>query len=230
MPWLQRGGVLPAGGDPPWCLLHGSHLIPPGAQGHAAFPPSTRGRRRAYQEGRQLAVQLPTPPPRLPQPAPCSLAMSPGIPCAQRSPAWRRGQQEHGAQVPSLGAALGQGRPRLQPPSLGALGSAFPVSASQPAQLFPTVRPGAGRAHTDARAAAAASTPAINACIPGSRPGPGLPGCQGPHGPGPMICRGIRHRGPALMGQQPSLACREGLPHLEKPTLEHSIRGPLLYS
>lgn len=87
-------------------------------------------------------MQLPTTRPRLPQPAPCSFAGSPGggmrptQPCTMARPV--------GARVPSPGSALGQGRPRLQPPGLCALGSAFPVSASLPAQLFPTVRPGAG--------------------------------------------------------------------------------------
>lgn len=75
-------------------------------------------------------------PPGAPLPGPPGGGMGPTQPCTMARPV--------GARVPSPSSALGQGRPRLQPPGLCALGSAFPVSASQPAQLFPTVWPGAG--------------------------------------------------------------------------------------
>lgn len=191
-----------------------SHLIPPRAQG-STHP--TRGCPRAYREGRQLAaVQLHTTRSRLPQPAPCSFAGSPGggmrpaLPCTMGRPV--------GARVPSPGSALRQGRPRLQPPGLCALGSVFPVSASEPAQLFPTVRPGAGAHRCPGRRRVFASDQCKHPRLP-PRPRPAGQACSGPHGLRPPICKTPSRRGvpsPDLTRQQPSLASRENLPHLQK--------------
>lgn len=138
--WLGEGGLSQAGGDSPGRLLH---LIPP-LTGLGAFPthPHTRWQ-PACLPGREVAGCAATH--RKTQASPAG----PELPCRSSGGGTRPTQpftvaQPAGARVPSPGSALRQGRPRLQPPGLCALGSAFPVSSSHPAQLFPTARPGAG--------------------------------------------------------------------------------------
>lgn len=158
----RRGSTL---GPPPQ-----SHLIPIGL--HPPFPLSTLGLQHApTRKGGSWPCSFPQQDPGFPSPPLAGYPRGWHVPnTALHGSA---ASQRPGAQprlCPRPRAA------RLQQPCLCALGSVFPVSASQPAQLFPTVRPGAGAHRCPGRRRVYASDQCMHPRLP-PRPSPArLPG------------------------------------------------------